>query len=110
MLWFLRGIRRGVVTTRYPRATDAWARQLPSPPAFRSRRLTPELAARLAESCTPGALRLEGSELVLDLGACTGCGDCLTAGDDAVVPSGEFELATSARDALIKRIPIGAEG
>ena len=37
-LWFIRGIRRGVVTTRYPAKPDASARYLPTPPAFRPRR------------------------------------------------------------------------
>jgi hypothetical protein len=107
MLWFLRGIRRGVVTTRYPRERDAWAEQLPSPPAFRSDLLTLELAESLIDVCTTGALRLEGSELVLDLGSCSGCGDCVSAGGEAVRRSGEFELAAHDRTALVKRIPIG---
>lgn len=108
MLWFLRGIRRGVVTTRYPRETDAWARQLPSPPAFRSELLTAELADELARECPPGALRVEGDSLILDLGACTACGRCLAVAGEAAVASGEFELAGRARETLRKRIPIGA--
>ncbi len=107
MLWFLRGIRRGVVTTRYPRARDSWAEQLPTPPAFRSDLLTPELAARLADVCASGALRLQNGDLLLDLGSCTGCGDCVAVGGETVVPSGEFELASRDRAALVKRIPIG---
>ena len=31
-LWFLRGVRRGVVTTRYPTEVDSWTAQLPTPP------------------------------------------------------------------------------
>ena len=37
-LWFIRGLRRGVVTTRYPARPDASAASLPTPPAFRPRR------------------------------------------------------------------------
>jgi len=106
MLWFLRGIRKGVVTTRYPKETDAWADGLPSPPTFRSDLLTPTLAARLADACPSGALWLEGNELALDVGSCSGCGDCVTLGGEAVHRSHEFELATRDRDALVKRIPI----
>jgi hypothetical protein len=108
MLWFLRGIRKGVVTSRYPARPDPSAAGLPAPPAFRSDLLTTELADRLAAACPPGALRRDANELVLDLGACTGCGRCLELGGDTVVPSGEFELATRDRAALLKRIPIGA--
>jgi formate hydrogenlyase subunit 6/NADH:ubiquinone oxidoreductase subunit I len=107
MFWFLRGLRKGVVTTSYPKQRDAWAAQLPTPPAFRSSLLTVELAERLAACCSSGALRREGSDLVLDLGACTACGRCVEVGGEAVVASGEFELATRDRGALVKRIPIG---
>jgi ferredoxin-like protein FixX len=108
MLWFLRGIGKGVVTTRYPDRAEPSAVQLPTPPAFRSELLSLELADRLAAACPNGALRRDGDALVLDLGGCTACGRCGEVGDDAVVPSGEFELASRDRDALLKRIPIGA--
>ena len=39
-LWFARGLRRGVVTTRYPDRPDVSAVDLPTPPAFRPRQLT----------------------------------------------------------------------
>jgi dissimilatory sulfite reductase (desulfoviridin) alpha/beta subunit len=107
MLWFLRGIRRGVVTTRYPRVRDAWAEQLPTPPAFRSDLLTADLAARLVDTCGSGALRLDNGDLLLDVGSCTGCGDCIAVGGETVVPSGEFELASRDRATLVKRITIG---
>ncbi len=44
MPWFIRGIRRGVVTTRYPARPDESARFLPVPSAFRPRALTRETA------------------------------------------------------------------
>jgi ferredoxin len=110
MLWFLRGLRRGVVTTRYPARADASASHLPSPPFVRAELVTSALADRLVGVCAPGALRREGDELVLDLGRCTGCGCCVDAGEGALVPSGRFELATRDRSALVKRIGIGGGG
>jgi len=107
MFWFLRGIRKGVVTTRYPAAPDPSAARLPTPPAFRVDLLTPDLADLLVAACPPGALRRRDGELLLDLGACTGCGACWEIGGAAVSPSGEFELATRDRDALVKPIRIG---
>jgi hypothetical protein len=108
-LWFLRGIRRGVVTTRYPAAVDAWARDLPTPPAFRSSLLTSALAERLVASCPFGALRRDGGDLVLDLGACTGCARCLEVAGDAGARLGRWELASTDRDALVKRVAIRGE-
>jgi ferredoxin-like protein FixX len=107
--WFYRGLRRGIATTRYPKAVDAWAHQLPSPPAFHSSRLTAALADRLVEGCAASALTRDDHELVVDLGRCTGCGRCSELGDGAAQPSGEFLLASSDRAALIKRLPIGGE-
>ena len=104
--WFYRGLRRGIATTRYPKSVDRWTSDLPVPPAFHSARLTTALADRLVRACPAGALLREKRELVLDLGRCTGCGRCVDLGEHAVVPSGEFLLATSDREALIKRVPI----
>jgi len=107
--WFYRGLRRGIATTRYPKAIDAWAAALPSPPAFQSARLTVELVDRLVGVCPGGALARERRELVVDIGRCTGCGRCLEIGGGAVKPSGEFQLATPDRAALVKSVPIGRQ-
>ncbi|MGO9822709.1 MAG: 4Fe-4S binding protein [Solirubrobacteraceae bacterium] len=105
-LWFYRGLRRGMVTTRYPEAIDLWADQLPSPPAFHSERLTTELADRLVRGCAANALSREDHQLVIDAGRCTGCGRCVELGEGVAVASDEFLLATGDRGALIKRVPI----
>ena len=105
-IWFLRGLRRGVVTTRYPAVTDRWAAQLPSPPLFVPAHLTAELVERLVAICPSKALAREGAYLVLDVGACTACGRCLKAAGPAPRPSGVFELAATSRERLLKRIPV----
>ena len=107
--WFARGLRRGVVTTRYPARSDGSAAFLPTPPAFRPRQLTRQTADRLVAVCPSMALRRQDDVLIFDVGACTGCGRCAEAAPDAITPSGEFELATTARSALVKRIPIRGE-
>ena len=109
--WFYRGVRKGIVTTRYPRTVDPWARGLPSAPGFHAARLTVPLVDRLTRECPAGAIAREDLELVVDLGRCSGCGRCLELGEGAVHPSGEFLLATTDRAALRKRVPIrGQEG
>jgi NAD-dependent dihydropyrimidine dehydrogenase PreA subunit len=105
-LWFARGLRRGVVTTRYPARPDDSAAWLPTPPAFRPHRLTREAADLIIAVCPGTALSRRDDTLVYDVGACTACGRCAEAVPDAVASSGEFELATTARSALIKEIPI----
>ncbi len=108
-LWFARGLRRGIVTTRYPARPDDSAASLPTPPAFRPAALTRQVAGRLCAACPNGALRRENDVLIFDVGACTACGRCADAAPEAVIPSGQFELATTARSALIKRIPLAGE-
>jgi hypothetical protein len=105
-LWFLRGLRKGVVTTRYPAVTDPWAAALPTPPLFDPRRLTNATAERVVEACPSGALARQGGSLVLDLGACTACGRCLPVAGHAARPSGIFELAATSPAHLLKYIPI----
>lgn len=104
--WFYRGLRRGIVTTRYPKIVDPWTRGLPSAPSFHSTRLTLDLVNRLVRACPAAALGREDRDLVVDLGRCTACGHCLEVGEGAVQPSGDFLLATSDRTALVKRVPI----
>jgi hypothetical protein len=106
-LWTLRGLRRGVVTTRYPARPDPSAQLLPTPPAFRPEALTIDLADRLVAVCPSWALTRSNDELIFDVGACTACGRCRAEAPEAVGESGEFELATTARAHLVKRIPLG---
>lgn len=109
VLWFLRGLRRGVVTTRYPAETDAWVRTLPTPPAFRPELLTEALADRLVDLCPSHALTREGAVLTFDVGACTACRRCLALAGPAAAPSDEVELAATSRSDLVKHIPIEGE-
>jgi hypothetical protein len=109
-LWFARGLRRGVVTTRYPARPDASAASLPTPPAFRPGQLTYDLADLMVAACPGPALRRQDDTLVFDVGACTACGRCAEVAPRVVSSSGEFELATTVRSALIKKIPIRGGG
>jgi hypothetical protein len=100
--WFVKGLRRGVVTTRYPARPDASSASLPTPPAFRP-------ADALVQICPSRALTRAGDVLIFDVGACTACGRCRAHAPDAVTCSGEFELAVTDRSALVKRIPLQRE-
>jgi ferredoxin-like protein FixX len=108
-LWFVRGLRRGVVTTRYPARPDESATHLPTPPAFRADQLTRQAADELVALCPSRALRRDAAVLVFDVGACTACGRCEAAAGPAIMASHEFELAATDRCVLIKRIPLRGE-
>ena len=108
--WFVRGLRRRVVTTRYPARPEPSVAGLPSPPAFRVDLLSGDLVDRLVAACSSGALAREGDALRYDVGACTACGRCAAVDGDVVTPSGLVELAVTDRGQLIKRIPIGGGG
>jgi formate hydrogenlyase subunit 6/NADH:ubiquinone oxidoreductase subunit I len=111
-LWFIRGLRRGVVTTRYPARPEASAASLPTPPAFRPHALTRQLAGQLVEVCPSGALLAEDGQpgepgtLLFDVGRCTACGRCTAEAPHVVTASGAWELAATDRCVLIKKIPI----
>ena len=108
-LWFARGLRRGIVTTRYPARPDPSGADLPTPPAFRAQCLNADLADRLSRVCPSRALRREADTLIFDVGACTACGRCLAAAPEVVTASEEFELAATVRADLVKRIPLPRE-
>ncbi len=75
--WFLRGVTRPRLTTRYPRAEE------PAPAGFRARAALPpepivgEAARRAAAACLPRALSVGADDvLALDEKRCIGCGLC----------------------------------
>ncbi len=107
--WFVRGLRRGVVTTRYPARPDPSASFLPVPPAFRPGALTRQVAGELVRICPSAAFSLAADALIFDAGACTACGRCRDLAPAAVTSSGEFELATTDRSALVRPIPLATE-
>jgi hypothetical protein len=108
--WFIRGLRRGVVTTRYPARAEPSARDLPRPPEFRAGALSRQAADELAQVCPSRALTRSEDVLVFDVGACTASGRCRKHSPDAVTAGAEFELATTARQALVKQIPLLTDG
>jgi hypothetical protein len=104
--WFVRGLRRGIVTTHYPFRPEPSVRALSTPPVFRVDLLTEQLADQLIARCPTGALSRNRGTFVYDVGACVSCRRCMDVDERVVRPSGEVELAALRRDDLVKRISL----
>lgn len=97
--WALRGLRNGILTTRYPRRSDAYF------DGFRNgvevidprRDLAPE---ELGEICPTAALSLEPA-IVVDRGACIACGRCVERHPDVFAWREGAGIATTSRQALV---------
>jgi Ni,Fe-hydrogenase III small subunit/ferredoxin len=77
-MWVLRGLRNGVVTTRWPRRRDGYADQVRGPARVLAG--LPDGAGDLAGLCPTGAITYSPvSGLRLDQGRCISCGRCITA-------------------------------
>jgi Ni,Fe-hydrogenase III small subunit/ferredoxin-like protein FixX len=78
-MWALRGLRNGVLTTRWPARPDEYAASTRGPVVV----LSPEPADGLTSLCPTGAIRADPSGSVrIDQGACILCGRCVAARPD----------------------------
>ncbi len=104
--WIALGLRRGMLTTGYPRHPDPGA-----PPAavrVRTEALTAEQAVRAADLCPTGAIEVEGDPgtgaLRVDMGRCVMCGRCVRALPGAFTYSTAPEVAVRSRERLTLRV------
>jgi Ni,Fe-hydrogenase III small subunit/ferredoxin len=101
MTWIPRGIREGIVTSRYPREADGYG------PEFRGSIAVSESSATTSElvdtvlACPTGAISLRDGKAVLDRGACILCGRCTQVLPAVFQFSPNFEISTRQRDALV---------
>ena len=80
--------------------TDARGSRMPDVDAAR---LTPAIAQRVVESCPTSALSLNGSHLALNYGECIGCGNCIEAGEGALVAAAKLVCCGVSKPALVRR-------
>ncbi len=108
MAWVFRGLREGIVTTRYPRRPDGYGdgyRAAVSVVAPHSRAPVDGRDATGADEdlvslCPTGAIRVDG-RLRIDRGSCIVCGRCVEARPDLFVFEASPEVATLGRSALV---------
>lgn len=112
--WIRKGLRTGIVTTRYPVTHDQLPRGSRGKPNFNPGRcLADQGCSACVQVCLPGALHLangasEADEpdakiesLTLDLARCVMCGLCVNACPvDALYMTEEYELAATDHEAL----------
>lgn len=103
--WIWRGIRTGVLTTRYPAGSPQGADALP--PAFRGRPVIDQTECRdgacdaAVAICPTQALQATAQGLRLDLGRCIQCGLCAAVCPAAIRMAPEFELAARRQPDLV---------
>ncbi len=73
--WALRGLREGVVTTRYPRRPDPYAETFPA--AVAPLADAPVESVRDGSFCPTGAIRGGDGAIRVDTGRCILCGRCV---------------------------------
>ncbi len=82
MTWALRGLRNGVLTTRWPARPDDYATAMRGPATVLAPLADPD--GELAALCPAGAITAGPGGLVrLDQGGCVQCGRCVAARPDA---------------------------
>lgn len=103
--WIARGLRTGIVTTRYPR------REEEAPNGFLGR--VEVLVARGADTslegvCPTGAIEVHDGNVALDRGRCILCGRCVAADPVRFAFVGEYCTAARSRARLVVGEPLAA--
>lgn len=111
MPWVPRGLRDGIVTTRYPRRPDGYG------PTYRGALDVVATAASTNGStphrdverlCPTGAIRVEGTDVRVDRGRCILCGLCVAERPELFRFNPEIDVAALERGALV--VPSGDKG
>jgi Ni,Fe-hydrogenase III small subunit/ferredoxin len=102
--WIQRGLRKGRVTTRYPRHEE------PAPPMYRGRVEvldTIDAPTELAGTCPTGAIEVDGQgRLTLDRSRCILCGECVRAAPERFKFESRYQTAARSRSALVVAGPV----
>jgi Ni,Fe-hydrogenase III small subunit/ferredoxin len=97
--WVLRGLRDGVVTTKWPAKPDEYASSWRGPAVVSQ---SGQLAGDLAAICPTGAISAGPDQTVrLDQGRCVLCGRCVAARPEIFAWSAGAEVAALTRGGLI---------
>lgn len=104
MPWVPRGLRDGIVTTRYPRRPDGYgptyrgALDVVVSPASTNGSAPHRDVERL---CPTGAIRVDGGDVRVDRGRCILCGRCVAERPELFTFNPEIDVAALERGALV---------
>jgi Ni,Fe-hydrogenase III small subunit/ferredoxin len=102
MPWVPRGLRDGIVTTRYPRRPDGYGGDfLGSVRVLHGVPASAPAVAEAAAACPTTAIFLTASGARIDRGRCVLCGRCVALAPDAFAFDSGVETASFAREALV---------
>jgi Ni,Fe-hydrogenase III small subunit/ferredoxin len=100
LIW--RGIKTGVVTTRYPYAHETMSEGYIGQIDLRQDKLQPDVAETAEAQCPTGAIEaLPDGRIRLDRGRCICCGLCARLAPQMFVPVAAFETAVTNRNDLM---------
>ncbi|NES17007.1 MULTISPECIES: ferredoxin [Micromonospora] len=101
MMWLLRGLRNGVLTTRYPARPDPYQNSFPAAVAVTDAGRQPD-AEQVADGCPTGAIQAApDGRLFVDRGRCILCGACVRARPDLFAWQPGAATATAHRGTLV---------
>jgi len=101
MPWIPRGLRDGIVTSRYPRRADGYGLGFHGTVVTASADAGDPAVRAAAAACPTGAISVDGPTARLDRGRCILCGRCTEICPAAFRFDPDVETATAARHALV---------
>ncbi|MGH9082682.1 MAG: NADH:ubiquinone oxidoreductase, partial [Acidimicrobiales bacterium] len=108
MPWVPRGLREGIVTTRYPRRPDGYGTGFRGAVVVAPGMKAPApILAAAAECCPTGAIGVDGETARLDRGRCILCGRCTELAPQAFRFDPTFETSADHRQGLV--VPAAGE-
>lgn len=112
-VWTWKGIKKGIVSTRYPDEILLMPDGYRGRPEIDAQRCTPTGCMRCAEACLPRAITWEPDRdvLTVDYARCVFCGLCEeVCPDHAIHLTREVELAARTREDLTVQVRLSSEG
>jgi Ni,Fe-hydrogenase III small subunit/ferredoxin len=101
MPWIPRGLRDGIVTTRYPRRTDGYGDGFSGTVVVQPGRPGDHQIAAVAEACPTDAITVEAGRVRLDRGRCILCGRCAQMYPQVFRLDPGFDTSAVSRDSLV---------
>ena len=101
MPWIPRGLRNGIVTSRYPQTQDSYGENFRAAIVIRPHQYDLTIAKKVVDACPTNAISLNENMPSLDRGRCILCGRCEELYPDAFQFDSGFDIASANRGQLI---------